>query len=139
MSEAKVGQYRIAKHGTKPWCYGMWFVAVINPTYPYKSDAQLYVSKKGIASVRMQSDVLDGNGGTYFLTQQEAQEVADVFNKHHSQFTTHENTLIDEVHDIGESNATKDEDDQSNTKETTNKTKDTKTKTIKRKVKRTNT
>jgi hypothetical protein len=128
---AEVGRYLVTKHGTKPWCYGRWFCIVMNPVWPFKSDIPLYVKNDGTASGRMQVDVLDGTGGTYFLTKEDAEAAAKRFNDHHANV---KQPLDSEV-----SNAPSNETDQSDTKETTNKTKDTETKAIKRKVKRADT
>lgn len=166
MNVAKVGRYLVTKCGVRPWCYGRWFCIVMNPVWPFKSDIPLYVKNDGTASGRMQVDVLDGTGGTYFLTKEEAEEAAKRFNDHHASVKPPldgkipDLIIIDELHDVptkeeqikinrmldksshlfvGSTHAAKDDTDQSDTKETTNKTKDIETKTIKRKVKRADT
>lgn len=53
------------------WCYGRFYAAVGRSKY-LRNDGKVFT--------KMQESVLDTNGGTYFLTQQEAQDCLDRYN-----------------------------------------------------------
>lgn len=53
------------------WCYGRFYAAVGRSQY-LRNDGKVFT--------KMQESVLDTNGGTYFLTQQEAQDCLDRYN-----------------------------------------------------------
>jgi len=58
----------------KSWCWKLFYiVAGIDGTHTYmRNDGKLFD--------KMQESVLDLNGGTYFLTQQDAQDCLDKYN-----------------------------------------------------------
>jgi hypothetical protein len=53
------------------WCYGRFYAAVGRSKY-LRNDGKVFT--------KMQESVLDLNGGTYFLTQQDAQDCLDRYN-----------------------------------------------------------
>lgn len=53
------------------WCFGKYYAYVCGSRY---------LRNDGKAMYGMQESVLDLNGGTYFLTQQEAQDCLDRYN-----------------------------------------------------------
>ena len=53
------------------WCYGRYYAAVGRTRY-LRNDGKVFT--------KMQETLLDLNGGTYFLTQQEAQDCLDRYN-----------------------------------------------------------
>ena len=69
MIEFKIEQYHYTPKTDRPlWCSGMWFA------FCYIDNKVHYLRNDGTLHLKMQSGLLHTDGGTYHLTQKDAQK-----------------------------------------------------------------
>ena len=93
------------------WCRNMWYAF-----YGTAEHARYYRDDGKVFSY-MQKELLNSDGGTYFLTQEEAQTVLDRFSVERK---NGKSNLIGQLLEQEANHAAQDTDDESNTKEITN-------------------